>query len=916
MFKEFLKRWKYTLTSPDGDIRERVFCMIVSVGIVAALIAAVESIIVADEIIVSVSLILLLISAAVSIYLTVMHHRKKLAAVIMGFALCGICLPVVFLRNGGVDGGAPVWMTLNIVYTFLMFDGWMLYMGIALSILNDLIVYGIFYYHPEWVIGLSDRTSIVFDSLFSVVIVAIAVGMMIKFYLLAYNEQRKRVEKQKMDLEEASQAQSDFFASMSHELRTPLNSIIGLNEMILRESGEKGTVEYAHTVQDSSKMLLSLINDILDMSQLSMQKMEIVPNEYDVVPMITELSHMVNALIQNKNIELYLDVDENLPKRLIGDRKRIEQILVNILSNAAKYTDEGSITFGIHMEDAGDGEVKVRYSVQDTGIGIKKEDLENLYDAFKRIDLNNNEKVQGSGLGLSIVKRLLDLMGGNIQVDSIYTKGSIFTVEIKQKIANAEPIGDVLSIIENQHVQVGGYKPLFEAPTAKVLVVDDNVSNCMIVEKLLSATKVQIDVAYSGKDALKLTSSKRYNLILLDHLMPEMDGIETLLEIKRQENGLCRNTSTIALTANTISNADLFYQEKGFDGYLEKPIDGGVLEATILSFLDKSMVEILNTGDETEEYAQIKRYVGKRKKRLLITSDCMAEISPELLEKFNIRLMYLYIKTENGRFADTIEIDSDNLSQYLNEKESTAVVDSAEVSEVEEFFAQSLVEAEEIIHITMAKGCGKSYGIAKEAAKNFDHVHVVDSGQLSTGQSILVLFASQMAMSGASVDEIIRGIQKLKPRIKTQFILPSVNLFTKGGYMKGVIPKVAQILGCHPIVYLKNSKIHLGRILLGNYEKTRYSFLKKIARRHGRTGVGDIFISHVAINAKILEAMKNEIEKKKPDCDVYINKASFSAACSTGIGSLCVSYVKKFPSSKRSEFESLVSERNILEGHK
>ncbi|MDE5597061.1 MAG: fatty acid-binding protein DegV, partial [Lachnospiraceae bacterium] len=387
----------------------------------------------------------------------------------------------------------------------------------VLSVAADIVTYGYAYYHPEVITPMASRAAAYIDSLFAVLAVGLAGGAILKVQMKMFENERAVAWKQQKELEEVSVSKNSFFASMSHEIRTPINTIIGLNEMIIRESSEEATKEYAANIQSASKMLLNLVNDILDLSQMEMKKMEIVPLEYKTEELFSGLINMIKVRLDEKKLDFRVDIDENLPSVLFGDMKRVSQVLLNILANAAKYTQEGSVTLTVRMEKAGEDEISLIVAVSDTGIGIRKEDLQNIYDAFKRVDSRKNMKVEGSGLGLSITKQFVDLMNGEITVDSIYTKGSVFTITLPQKVVEWTPIGDVKFLSRGKTV-TNEYRQSFEAPEARVLIVDDNPMNSMVESKLLKATKIKIDVAESGAQCLEMTKRKYYHVILMDYM--------------------------------------------------------------------------------------------------------------------------------------------------------------------------------------------------------------------------------------------------------------------------------------------------------------------------------------------------------------------------------------------------------------
>lgn len=398
-------------------------------------------------------------------------------------------------------------------------------------------------------------------------------------------------EKKKQQAISAKEAQARFLANMSHEIRTPINAIIGMNEMIIRENDNPSVENYALNIKNASNMLLGLINDILDFSKIESGQLELVEDTYNLATLINDETLILETRSGDKPITTKVEMDPNLPTALYGDELRIKQILANLISNATKYTNEGSITFKIFFEKADDETINLSFSIKDTGIGIKEEDLSQLFGSFKRLELNKNRTIQGSGLGLNITKQLIDLMGGTIVVDSEYQKGSTFTVTIPQKVIDATPIqAQADTKKEKKEGKKTTSENLYTAPDASILVVDDNSMNLTLMKALLKRSKMQVDLVESGKECLKLTKSKTYDIIFMDHMMPEMDGIETLQLIRNDESNPNKNAIIIALTANAVAGCKEMYLEHGFNDYFSKPVIASKLDELILRYLPKELV--------------------------------------------------------------------------------------------------------------------------------------------------------------------------------------------------------------------------------------------------------------------------------------------------------------------------------------
>ena len=399
-----------------------------------------------------------------------------------------------------------------------------------------------------------------------------------------------------------SEAKTAFLSNMSHEIRTPINAVLGMNEMILRECQDESILEYAASIKTAGDTLLGLVNDILDFSKIEAQKMEIVPVEYELSSVLNDLVNMVQTRADDKGLELRLDFDSNTPNLLFGDEIRVKQVITNILTNAVKYTEKGSVTFTVKFgEVMGEPDnIMLDVKVSDTGIGIKKEDINKLFNKFDRIEQERNRNIEGTGLGMAITQNLLKAMGSMLHVDSEYGKGSVFRFSLKQKVVSRDPIGDYAESFRKHISDRKEYKEKFIAPDAKVLVVDDTDMNLIVFKSLLKATKMQIDTAADGYAGLKKSRENKYDIIFLDHMMPNKDGIETLSEMRADEADMNHDTPVICLTANAVSGAREFYMNAGFDNYITKPINAEKLEEMVLEYLPSEMIK---QGDEIDDYA-------------------------------------------------------------------------------------------------------------------------------------------------------------------------------------------------------------------------------------------------------------------------------------------------------------------------
>ena len=402
-------------------------------------------------------------------------------------------------------------------------------------------------------------------------------------------EQIVTAEEQKKEIEELSSAQSRFFSSMSHEIRTPINSIIGLDEMILRRNISEDVNEVAEHILSASKMLLHLVNDLLDISKMESGMLELTYEPYQTRNMFSEIWGILSVSAKQKGLDFFIDLSPTLPECLYGDEVRIKQILINLLNNAIKYTKTGAVGLKVYSNWQSDNDPLLIYEVSDTGIGIKKEYIPRLFTAYRRVEDEETKYIEGTGLGLSIVKQLLELMNGTIEVESVYGEGSTFRVTVPQKVACDNEIGEIHISEEKSHG--GAYRSRLFAPRARILIVDDTPANLYVEKRLLDGSGIEIDTAESGAAALKLTMEKKYHVILMDHFMPEMDGIECYKAIQGQMNGANRDTKTLMLTANVSSESEAIYRKEGFDGYLSKPVSVKALEEELIRLLPRELLE-------------------------------------------------------------------------------------------------------------------------------------------------------------------------------------------------------------------------------------------------------------------------------------------------------------------------------------
>ena len=437
---------------------------------------------------------------------------------------------------------------------------------------------------------------------FSVLIlalVALLVWRLLHSTIISRQNEELRLAKE--EAERANTAKSRFLANMSHEIRTPINTILGMDEMILREDRtlpmedySSSIISYAGSIRKATESLLGMINDILDISKIESGNMNKLEREYDTLELLKSISTMISVRAFEKKLDFRLDIDPEMPRKLFGDDGKIKQVLLNLLSNAVKYTKEGSFTLRMTLEGTEGDKCTIHYSVSDTGIGVKPEDLERLFKPFERLEEQKNSEIQGTGLGLDISRQFVRLMGGELRCESVYGEGSEFYFTLVQKIADPKPVGSVTDLSGNYDVEE--YIPLFVAPDVHVLVVDDNEMNLMVIEGLLKQTRVRITTVMSGDECLAKMKEEHFDVVLLDHMMPGKDGIETLHEIRQTD----KETPVFALTANVTTSGEEFYLKEGFTGYLSKPVDCRKLETKLKAVLPPGKLREWTVRDAEE----------------------------------------------------------------------------------------------------------------------------------------------------------------------------------------------------------------------------------------------------------------------------------------------------------------------------
>ena len=881
-----IKNWITVIFDHRVSLRERMFRIVTFICMVAlmCMLFMVKT---------KLNLILLPISIAmiaVIVKVSIRKDRIHAGATAISILLL-ILFPISFFTAGGFYSGVPEWFVICFIYICITLEGRRMYTFFLLCVMETFLCYYIAFYVPESVVRNTSRSSF-FDSALSVILVGMLISVLLMFLNKIYEQENELSRQQKKEIEELNRAENHFFSSMSHEIRTPINTIIGLNEIILREDISAEVAENARNIQGASKLLLSLINDILDISKIKSGKMEIVNVSYETGALFSEIVNMIWIKAKEKGLEFKLHVDSSIPSMLCGDEVRIKQILINLLNNAVKYTSEGSVTLSVRCERQSVNRVRVWYSVEDTGQGVKKENIPYIFNAFRRVDEEKNRYIEGTGLGLSIVKQLVELMGGEISVNSVYTKGSTFIVMLDQDIVDENELG-TFTLASRAKVHEGeAYQQSFEAPDAHILVVDDNDMNRIVVTKLLAKTKVQIDTADSGAECLRLTQDHHYDCILMDHMMPEMSGIECLHALRVQPAGLCQNVPVVALTANAGSDNQLLYRKEGFSGYLAKPVSGALLEAAVLSLLPKELVHLNEEARQSDVEKDILIFEQAQRRSILVTTDSVCDLPESLRKEFGISVCPYYVCTEEGRFLDGQEMKADELLMHIAGGRK-GCSQPPDVEDYERFFAEKLLEAQNVIHITMAKHVSEGYQNALEAAKSFENVTVIDSGHLSSSMGLTVLCAAYMAEHHAAKAEIVESVQQMEHFISSAFVINSTHRMCQAGRISKKIQILCDALLLHPVLHLKKSRMVVGRMEVGGFFQVAKRYVRRTLQDTRNIDRRILFITYSGMDEKKLRYIQDLVQQYCPFERVYLQKASSAIASNCGPGSFGLLFMRR-----------------------
>lgn len=564
--------------------------------------------------------IVAILIAALPFYLANYKGRLGVASNFMVIVSCFFLFPGIFFSQGGIESGMSSWFALGILFIFLLLDGVNFVVMLSLDAIVIIGCYWLSYKYSQLVHGQMLRASFFLDVVQSIFVTTVAVGLIVKVQAWMQKQQDSIVEEKNKLLVEVTQkakhaqreaeianhSKSNFLANMSHEIRTPINTVLGMDEMILRETREDNTRSLAQDIRTSTESLLEIVNEILDFSRIESGKMELMADDYELCDVLHDTVTVFGLRAKEKGLYLHIHVDEKLPAMYRGDSLRLRQIINNIMSNAIKYTGEGGINFSVTGHQEEDSEVR-HFEIEDTGAGIREEDLHRLFEAFERIDEKTNRNIEGTGLGMAITANLLHMMDSNLQVRSVYGQGSTFYFDLKQRVKDWTPIGH-FQIKDKKNADNSKEQHFtFLAPNVHVLLVDDNAMNRKVFCKLLKHTQIQIDEVDNGFTCLEMVKKRHYDIIFLDHMMPELDGVETFSYMQSMQENRCKDTPVIVLTANAIIGAKEQYMQIGFTDYLSKPIDSHRLENLIVEQLALHNIHVEPielSGNNSEVYGE------------------------------------------------------------------------------------------------------------------------------------------------------------------------------------------------------------------------------------------------------------------------------------------------------------------------
>ena len=573
----------------------RLFKLLGTGGIIVSIMGAIQDIFTSSDL--TGSLINMLAALASICLMWYVHSTGKY---LIGYLLTTVSVFMflfawLFLETGGMNGSIPYFFAFGMVFTLLMYKGALRYIMTTVQTLFYVAVCWFSYKYPQFVVPFENEEKQFYDQMAGLLFSAIGIGLIFLMYLWEYGKQQKLAE-------ESSKAKSVLLANISHEIRTPINMLLGMNEMIMRESENTQINEYAQNVANAGQQLMFMVNQFLDLSRIDMGKETLFEEDFNVLKTVESLGAFFAKEADKKGVEFVLDIDGKVPEYVYGDNRKLSQILSNLISNAVKYTQNGTIVLSVvpvETKDAAkDGETEkyhtIRFEVSDTGAGISEEDQKRIFESFERADIIRNRSIEGTGLGLAISNKLANLMGSEIKVKSQYGIGSVFWFDLKLKAG--EETTDRASSGE-----------AFIAPEAKVLIVDDNNMNLQVGKSLLKRTLMSVDTASSAKECYEKYAKTDYDLVFMDYMMPEIDGIEAMHHLKESDKAKNRHVPIIVLTADASSDKKEMFLSEGFDDYLLKPVDSRLMESILMRHLPAKLITPVGSDEQTELPPELKK---------------------------------------------------------------------------------------------------------------------------------------------------------------------------------------------------------------------------------------------------------------------------------------------------------------------
>ncbi|MBQ4241683.1 MAG: DegV family EDD domain-containing protein [Lachnospiraceae bacterium] len=883
-------------------IKDRTFVLFTSLELMALLLNAVAAVILGDPLTSALASLMGVAVGAVILIILVRMDKIKVAKIVIALVLVLILRPAAFFAKGGVDNGTMVMMLLGSYYLIMILDG-VFRIVICLIDTSLLVTCGVIaYHHPEYLTAYYRKSNYT-NSFVQYILGLVVLTILITFWTRILQKETRLAEEKTKELEELNRSQNRFFSSMSHEIRTPINTVLGLNEIILRQEDASEEIKKdARNIQGAGRLLLALINDILDVSKIEAGKMDIVPVDYNVSSLLSEIVNMIWLKAEEKGLKFEVDIDPGVPEVLFGDEVRIKQILINLLNNAVKYTKEGSVS--LHMEcETGDGrDALLKINVSDTGMGIKPDALPHLFDTFQRVDEEKNRYIEGTGLGLSIVKQLVELMEGEITVNSVYGQGSNFSVTLKQGISSDNRIGDISISGVGSMAGQEKFQHSFHAPDARILIVDDNEMNLQVEEKLLDGTEMVVDLAMSGAEALKKTLQFRYDVIFMDHLMPEMDGIDCFEHIRSQKGGLNQNTPVVVLTANAGGENIELYNNTGFDGYLVKPVSGRQLEDMLMRHLPAE--KVINIAGSEMTGSRLNTASGYTKKKpVIIATSTMSDLPQNIVKELQISIIPYTVITNEGVFYDNIDIDSEELVRYMADK--TKMVDSEPPTEeaLTAFFAGELMKAHHLIYITLTTGSSREYGRAVRVAETFENVTIVNSEMLSSATGILVMIAARLAQQGLPVEKIVSELEEAKQYIRCSFVIKSTDIMARRDRISPMMNSLLNALWLRPFLRMNKDKLGVGGLLFGSDRNCYGKYMDHALPATVSPDTSFIFITYAGMSEEELMWVEKKVRERVDFDNIIFQKASAGISSNCGEGTFGLLYLVK--GNRNYNFESL-----------